>query len=304
MNCTKREIIQMNKIFSLTLILLFFFFSCVESNNEKKIIDSLNCIKKDTVFAPGNTIATRFEVPKGYKRIDVEKGSFGEWLRNLKLKPIGYETHYYNGQIKSRKVAAAVIDMDIDAIDLQQCADAIIRLYAEYLYYNKHYDKISFNFTNGFQCDYLKWANGWRIAVTGNSTNWYKKYDNIDYSYDSFRDYLKLVFMYAGTISLKNQLNEIGSYVDAYEGWENLKVGDIIIKAGSPGHAVIIVDIVEKIDNPQDRMLLLAQSYMPAQEIEILKYYGNEWHQRGVNGRELNTAEWNFIFTKSQFKRF
>lgn len=61
-----------------------------------------------------------------------------------------------------------------------------------------------------------------------------------------------------------------------------------IITPGYPGHGVIVVDMIVKDDyegDPYGKMgVLLAQSYMPAQEIEILK--GNhEWldcNERGL----------------------
>ena len=53
-----------------------------------------------------------------------------------------------------------------------------------------------------------------------------------------------------------------------------MKIGDVFIKGGSPGHAVTIVDIAI---NPKTnkKVFLLAQSYMPAQEIKILKNPNN-----------------------------
>ena len=48
----------------------------------------------------GMTIETRYNVPAGYKRVSVEKGSFAEFLRNQKLKPYGEKALYYNGKEK------------------------------------------------------------------------------------------------------------------------------------------------------------------------------------------------------------
>ena len=90
--------------------------------------------------------------------------------------------------------------MEIGKRDLQQCADAVIRLQAEYLYKHKAYDRIHFNFTNGFRADYTKWAEGYRISVKGNQVSWYKSKEK-DYSYKTFRAYLDVVFAYAGTLS-------------------------------------------------------------------------------------------------------
>ncbi len=36
---------------------------------------------------------------------------------------------------------------------------------AEYLYQNKLYDEISFDFVDGFKAKYSKWAQGYRISV-------------------------------------------------------------------------------------------------------------------------------------------
>lgn len=245
--------------------LLFFAFSCSNTRKESKN-------PSDTYrFVPGNTVKTRYEVPEGFHRVETESGSFAEYLQNLPLKPEGYSTHLYNGKKKRNKVSTSVIDMDIDNIDLQQCADAIIRLRAEYLYSTKQYDKIHFNFTNGFRCDYNTWAQGYRIKIDGNTAEWYKAKEE-DYSYETFRRYLLKVFEYAGTASLAEELEDIEP--------EDFGVGTIIITPGYPGHAVIVVDMIIKDDYKGNAYgnigVLLAQSYTPAQEIEILK--GNfEW---------------------------
>ena len=46
-----------------------------------------------------------------------------------------------------------------------------------------------------------------------------------------------------------------------------MQIGDVLIQGGSPGHAVIVVDMAE---NPAtgEKLYLLAQSYMPAQDIQ------------------------------------
>ena len=83
--------------------------------------------------------------------------------------------------------------------DLQQCADAVMRLRAEYLWHSKQYDKIHFNFTNGMRVDYNKWALGYRIKVSDNNTSWYKATGE-DYSYSTFRKYLDRNVTYSSNI--------------------------------------------------------------------------------------------------------
>ena len=56
-----------------------------------------------------------------------------------------------------------------------------------------------------------------------------------DYSYKTFRKYLNMVFMYAGTASLSKELRTVP--------YTSLQAGDVFIKGGSPGHAVIVVDV-------------------------------------------------------------
>ena len=108
----------------------------------------------------------------------------------------GSKVLLYNGETKRNQQAAyAVVDLDIGKRDLQQCADAVIRLRAEYLYEQKQYAAIHFNFTNGFNAEYTKWAKGSRIRVNGNTVSWYPSKGE-DYSYKTFRSYLDMVFSY------------------------------------------------------------------------------------------------------------
>lgn len=243
----------------------------------------------------GTTAAERIEPPEGFFRLPLDGGSFGEYLRNLPLKPHGSSVKYYDGGTKPWDVHVAVVDMDVGARDLQQCADAVIRLRAEYLYANGAFDKIHFNFTNGFNAKYSKWIQGYRISITGNKAVWVEK-GSKSTDYESFRKYLDIVFAYAGTLSLSQEMKKIEL--------NEIQPGDVFLKGGSPGHCVIISDMAE---NPQtgEKVFLIAQSYMPAQDIHILKNPANEdgnpWYTAEF-GDELVTPEW--TFTKDQTYRF
>ncbi len=59
----------------------------------------------------GNTVATRFEVPKGYTRKTYANGTFGNYLQQFPLKPAGTLTKRYNGGTKPNNVSAAVVDI-------------------------------------------------------------------------------------------------------------------------------------------------------------------------------------------------
>lgn len=244
----------------------------------------------------GNTIQQRFQLPSGFVREEKSKSSFGYFLRNLPLKPLGANVLYYDGTVKyNRNVYEAVVNLPIGKQDLHQCADAVMRLRADYFYSQKQYEKIHFNFTNGFRVDFSKWAAGYRIAVKGNKTSWVKT-AKPSVSYETYWKYLETVFMYAGTASLEKELKAIKV--------SNVNIGDVFIKGGFPGHAVIVVDIAV---NPKTnkKIMLLAQSYMPAQELQILKNPNssslNSWYATDF-GTSLKTPEW--TFNSSQLKRF
>lgn len=250
---------------------------------------------RNLINTGGVTIEERFIPPDGFKRIQLDSNSFQYYLRNLPLKPHGTKAKYYNGIIKPNFwVYSAVIDMEIGEKNLQQCADAVMRLKGEYLYKTNQHDKIHFNFTNGFRVDYKEWMQGKRIVVEGNKSYW-KDQASPSNTYDSFRKYMDIIFAYAGTISLSNEMVPVDL--------EDLQIGDVFIQAGSPGHAVIVVDVA--VDTNNNKMFLLAQSYMPAQDIHVLKNPNDKkispWYNLNFNG-DLVTPEW--TFKRTDLKRF
>ncbi len=169
-----------------------------------------------------------------------------------------------------------------------------MRLKAEYLWNKQQYEKIHFNFTNGFRVDYTKWMKGKRVVVEGNKTYW-KQTAQPSNTYASFWKYMEIIFCYAGTYSLDKELTSVDL--------NDLKVGDVFIQGGFPGHAVIVVDVA--LNSTGEKLFLLAQSYMPAQEIQILKNPNNDkispWYSVDF-GIELQTPEW--TFQKNNLKRF
>ena len=85
--------------------------------------------------------------------------------------------------------------------------------------------------------------------------------------------------------------------------FEEMKIGDVLIQGGHPGHAVMVMDMAE--NNSGEKIYLLAQSYMPAQEFHILKNpYQPEispWYQLG-SSIDIITPEWSF--SPNDLKRF
>ena len=176
-------------------------------------------------------------LPAGFTRIRNEERSFGAWLRNIPLKK-DKRVFLYDGSLKRNQAAQfAVLDISTGKENLQQCADAVMRLRAEYLFSEKKYTDISF---------------------TDNEGHVYKF--NEPFTHDHFAVYLDKVFAMCGSASLAKQLKRIGLSA--------IQPGDVFIRGGFPGHAVTVMDVAENVSGK--KIYLLAQSYMPAQDIHLL----------------------------------
>lgn len=229
-------------------------------------------------------------VPEGYKRGETQLNTFHYYLKNLPLKQENNTVYLYNGNKKwNQNAQYAVIKMDVGKRDLQQCADACMRLRAEYLFSQDRHADIHFKFTSGDNCPWTKYADGYRVNVNGNKVSWVKTADK-DYSYKNFRKYLDLVFSYAGTASLSKEMRSIDI--------NDIAPGDVFIQGGYPGHAITVVDMA--MNDKGDKLFMLAQSYMPAQEIHVLKNFNktalNPWYEIPEGGTLL-TPEWTFNVT-------
>jgi hypothetical protein len=275
--------------------------ACLSDPGIKPVPENIRTTVADSVLPnildSGNTVETRFPVPDGFTRTTTDSTSFEVWLRRLPLHPDGYPVHLFDGRLKSRSdVHSAVLNLDVGRRDLQQCADAVIRLRAEYLYSQKRYADIHFRFTNGFVAEYDRWRRGARIRVEGSRVYWTDG-GKVSDAYPEFRRYLDMVFAYSGSASLERELYAVEPTA--------LQPGDVWIKGGYPGHAVMVLDVAV---HPQskERRFLLAQSYMPAQEIHVLKNPAKNdsspWYSVAESGEILETPEW--TFKKNQLRRF
>lgn len=248
------------KPFSTALIMTI--FSCTGSQSQEAAEPvSLQTTKSPSaIYHNIGTIPT----PAGYHRADLPANSFGFWLRQLPLRE-DKTVYLYNGQEKRNQSAQfAVLDISIGEKDLQQCADAAMRLRAEYLFSQREFEKIRFVDNEGgvYQFDQ-------------------------PYSRQNFQSYLNRVFGMCGTASLSKQMKSITS--------AEIKAGDLLLKGGFPGHAVMIVDVAENAAG--EKIYLLAQSYMPAQNIHVLINPSNEklspWYIF-ENQQVIETPEWTF----------
>ncbi|NIT59517.1 MAG: hypothetical protein GWN00_25855 [Aliifodinibius sp.] len=244
-----------------------------------------------------NSLRQRILPPEGYERVETPSESFGEWLQYLPLKEGNLPVYLFNGKKKPNQNAHyAVIDIDTGDRDLQQCADAVIRLRAEYLYSAQKFEALHFNFTSGDRIDFTRWTKGERPFVENNQVMW-KQTNRQGNSYQNFKAYLISIFTYAGTFSLSQELRPVTAV-------EDMQIGDVFIQGDFPGHAVLVVDMAIH-QQTSEKLFLLAQSFMPAQDMHILVNPNSQslspWYsvQYGVM---LVTPEW--TFKKEHLKRF
>lgn len=244
-------------------------------------------VQRSLINSTGITLEERFHTPAGYQRLEKPVGSLQGYLRKYEMKPDKSPVLLYDGGEKRNQEAhAAVFSMPLVKGDLQQCADSVIRMYGEYLWSAGAHDSIAFHLTNGFLMDYSSWKDGKRLNVEGNKVSWEKR-ETFDDSYESFLKYLRQVMIYAGTISLDSECSSVDL--------NQILSGDLLIRGGSPGHCVMVVDVAE--DASGNRSFLLAQGYMPAQEFQVLKnplHKDDPWYYVSEIQDSIVTPEYKF----------
>lgn len=203
-------------------------------------------------------------VPEGFTRVPVPSNSFAAWLRELPLRK-DRRVFLFDGRLKPNQSAQyAVLDLAIGRRDLQQCADVVMRLRADYL--RSVFPDSSFQFA-----DYA-----------GREYRWSGPDDSV-----RFDRYLQQVFGACGSASLEKQLEP--------KKVRDLVPGDVFIQGGFPGHAVLVADWA--VDRNGRKVFLLLQGYQPAQDIHILQHPADPdlspWFT-AEDEQELSTPEWRF----------
>jgi hypothetical protein len=176
-----------------------------------------------------------------------------------------------------------VIPYDIGKADLQQCADALMRLRAEYLFTQNRYNEIGFHFTGGQYYSWSDYCRGKKPVPSGNDIRFIQA-DAKSKTHASLRSYLDIVYTYASTISLAKELKKTGDF----------EIGTVVIHPGSPGHCFIIID--ERTDSQGKKLFKLAEGYTPAQSIYVLRNLEESektpWHHLGKG--VIETASYRF----------
>jgi len=251
-----------------------FLATCFIACNANSTVNNDTTTNAKTNAVTGNINPYAFiaaiPLPEGYQRTAADSNSFGNWLRNVQLKK-DKTVYLFNGAAKDNQSAQfAVLDISRGDKDLQQCADAVMRLRAEYLFTTAQYDHILFTDNAGGN-----------YAFTP------------PYRHEHLLNYLQTVFGMCGSASLSKQLKHIDM--------NSIKPGDVLIRGGFPGHAVIVMDMAE--NNAGKKIYLLAQSYMPAQDIHVLvnplDEHSSPWYELN-DDEKIYTPE--YVFTRKEWK--
>lgn len=244
------------------------------------------------INAEGTTVTSRVLAPDGYQRVNTEEGSFGSYVQNYSLKPVGSQVINYDGKpYVFQKGHVGVLDIPVPSNGLQQCADALIRIRSEFLWEQNREEEIGFKFTSGHYCSWSKYAQGYRPSINGNNVT-FSRVTSPNSSKENFYKYLNLLYTYAGTYSLSQELDKVSSIND-------LTIGDMVVYPGFPGHIMMIGDIAE--NDQGERLFLFFQGNTPAQSVHIIKNTSdtahNPWYS--LEGKQsLETP----IYTFESFK--
>ena len=258
---------------------LLFFCLLISFSCENTVTSSGNKLKSNqsnNVKLPDKnpfSSISNIPVPQGYSRIPADSSSFAGWLRNVGLKE-NKMVYLFDGRPKLNQMAQfAVLDISVPAKDLQQCADAVMRLRAEYLFAEKKFDTISF---------------------TDNDNTVYAFH--APYTKENFMHYMETVFGMCGSASLSKQLKTVADF-------STVVPGDVLIRGGFPGHAVIVMDVATNAEGK--KIFMLAQSYIPAQDIHLLINPASDtlspWYEVKET-QKIITPE--YLFYKTELKRW
>ena len=238
-------------------------------------------------------LALRIAPPEGFTRVETPEGSWGQWLRYLPLRTAGTPVRSREGSVivpGDDIHLAAVIDMDV--YRHQECADTIVRLRAEYLRHADRPDEIAFKCGGAQTHSWARWRQGYRPREAGNGLS-FSRVGEPDGSRKSFEGYLASVFAWCGTYHLATE----GQTVAADE----VAVGDFLASGGSPGHAVLLVDLAR--DGAGRTCALIAQGYMPAQTAHVMSPGGDDPWFRLDDSAPIDTPFWG-AFDWSHLRRF
>lgn len=244
--------------FHFVILLLFAMNSCTDTQT------LLPATQKTQISIASAKTVRGISLPKNFIYVQNSDTAYANWLLDLPIRQ-SKTVYLYNGKLKTNQdVQYCVLDIDIGKKDLVQCADAVIKLKADFLFEKHRYNDLKFISTSGDSLILEKWLKGIRWKVQGSKLIAYKINNSSSDLTGEYKKFMELVFSYCGSYSLAKQLKPVTDI-------DSIQAGDVFIQGGFPGHAVTIMAAAK--NSSGERIFLLSQGYMPAQDIHILKNY-------------------------------
>ncbi len=197
--------------------------------------------------ALAETIEQAFAPPVSAERVPAD--GFGAWLRTLPLSDRATPVRTHDGQVVPHP--ARVVALPLVPGDLQQCADSALRLRAEWQ--RSQGGSPSFRATSGDPLPWARFAAGEQPYAKNNRILWRR----VDPATQTWEGWLSAVFVWAGTRSL---------YAYETRPAATPRPGDVLVEAGSPGHAVVVLDVAKRGD---ETLLLIGEGFMPAMDFHV-----------------------------------
>ena len=230
------------------------------------VLPLLSCL---VAPAAAETVRDAFPPPAGFTR--AEPGAFAAFVQKMEVEPANVPVRTHDGKRVAHE--ARVITLPLARGDLQQCADSVIRVRAEWE--RAQGKPVSFHATSGDAMPWSRFEAGETPYAEGNRLKWRQG------STKQWDDYLRLVFTWAGTWSLEA--------FDTVAATGAPKPGDLLLQGGFPGHTVLVVDVATQGDETR---LLVAEGFMPAQSFHVEKGPHEGWFAWTADGLEL--PHWRF----------
>lgn len=184
------------------------------------------------------------------------------------MKPKGSKVKLYTGgNAHFQTMNYAVVDLPMLS-NAEQCADACMRLKAEYLYQTGQFNKIKFQGVNGQSLRYSGGA-----------------------SREAFYRYLRRLYI-ASTFSLCREMQP--------RPLADIQPGDVFVYSGNGrflGHAVFVVDVA--VNKNGKKAFLLAEGNTPARDIHLIRNLENPFRSPWFNS---DGSEKRFLLSITPFK--
>ena len=266
-------------------ILLSYFICNISCNNTARATEPE---PEKRSPEPQPTSIGKIPLPNGFHYLNTGDTLYAKWLREIKLKSSNV-VYLYDGNTKSYQGAQfAVLDLGIGKKDLIQCADAAMKLRADYLFSRERFSEIKFTATSGDEVSFERWIGGTRWKEQRGKLVAYTNSGRPGASEASYQSFMEMVYSYCGTYSLAKQLTNVTSI-------RRIEPGDVFVEGGFPGHAVTVMAVAK--NDAGKIIFLLSQGYMPAQDIHLLKNFGNNelspWYDVD-DLYPLYTPQWQF----------